>query len=172
MFFLGGVHVNKRSFSWEMGLTAESRRCWKGRPGFLGFGVTGVNVGHRGGSKLQVACHIAKLKQSGKPYEHLLQVEILLFFSGFLTWSQGLYHCHRTFLEFALVLALEGCSTKTWAHQLPWQEMTGENHSSKWFLTMLSYAEGVSSVELLDKPPEKLVRAVTTPDLDRYTARP
>eukprot|EP00434_Breviolum_minutum_P020207 symbB.v1.2.017818.t1/scaffold1395.1/size121899/10 len=52
----------------------------------------------------EVACHIAKLKQSGKPYEHLLQ--------------------------------------------------------------------GVSSVELLDKPPEKLVRAVTTPDLDRYTARP
>lgn len=51
MFFLGGVHVNKRSFSWEMGLTAESRRCWKGRPGFLGFGVTGVNVGHHGGFK-------------------------------------------------------------------------------------------------------------------------
>lgn len=32
--------------------------------------------------------------------------------------------------------------------------------------------QGVRSVELLDKTPEKLVRAVTTPDLERYTARP
>ncbi|CAK9046388.1 unnamed protein product [Durusdinium trenchii] len=32
--------------------------------------------------------------------------------------------------------------------------------------------QGVRSVELLDQPPEKLQRAITTPDLERYTARP
>ena len=79
MFEFVFADVTKRSSSWEMGLTAESRRCWKGRPGFWGF-MAVVDVGHHRGSKLQVACHIAKLKQSGKPYEHLLQVEILLFF--------------------------------------------------------------------------------------------